>query len=91
MSIESVDQLPAALRPREFKVGDRVRARMSAECPYKSARWDAELHDGITGTVIAVLGDDEVTAPGHRFRVRFDLGMTGKSAASELEPIGADS
>lgn len=28
----SVDQLPAALRPREFKVGDRVRIRLSAEC-----------------------------------------------------------
>lgn len=78
--IESVDQLPAALRPREFKVGDRVRVLPRPECSYCYETHDQEV--GMTGTVTGVghsgaFHEDEDPgfvreATAHPYWVRFD-------------------
>lgn len=87
---ESVDMLPAALRPREFKVGDRVRVRLSAECDY----CQEPKEDGLTGTVFGVSGARDFVHPENRthpYWVRLDAVVNMSSishfAASELEPV----
>lgn len=82
--------------PGTFKVGDRVRVRLSGECPFMRGEGEivhAPEEDGVTGTV------DRVTCPftpGHPIDVIFDTsyrlnGQTwvgGCFAAAELEPLG---
>ena len=98
--IESVDQLPAALRPREFKVGDRVRIRISAECRVKARdnspsaalghlRGHAPWEDGKTGTVIPIPAyvDDNGAHQGHPYLVKWDQGL---DLHDGLGPVNGD-
>ena len=100
----SVDQLPAALRPREFKVGDRVRIRISPECDFHAEPIEAPYShavNGQTGTVSLVPSASRVNPMAlevHPVYVRFDGALIegtpiygGVFAAIELEPIGDES
>lgn len=76
-----------------FKVGDRVRVRLSGECllvvdgrPYPHAAW----HDGIVGVITR--DDMPSLRSGHRFVVLAD-GTAGRkliACAQELELLTAD-
>lgn len=95
---ESVDTLPANLRPREFKVGDRVRVRLSAECRRFNGRrlpgdtWlfgHSDACDGLVG-VVDTLHDDQYGHP--IFAVFRDLDNEGGFfEAIELEPLDDES
>ena len=102
--IESVDQLPAALRPREFKVGDRVRVLPRPECFYCRESGEAEI--GLTGKVTDISPpcrpEDEQNGRAdrgcfaHKVWVEFEDASPGGCdlshfAPTELEPIGDES
>ena len=81
---ESVDQLPAALRPREFKVGDRVIARRSTECPVYHTT--PPEFDGFTAVVIEVDLDD-LENDGHIYQILRPDRVPAWAASTELEPL----
>lgn len=83
----SVDQLPAALRPREFKVGDRVIARRSAECPVSKTPLE---FDGFT-TLVTYVDAEDLMNDGHIYRIIRPDGIAAWAAPTELEPIGDES
>ena len=90
---------------RDFRVGDRVRVRLSAECqkvPLKrsaQAEWGVtkghcDWEDGLIGVVRHIRNvDHPATREGHPFSVVWDIRRDGYSgahyAAIELESIAA--
>jgi hypothetical protein len=87
---------------RRFDVGERVRVRLSRECPWFSDQAFTDHTEAVDGAVgsICLVADAATFADGHRFFVNFEQpwpamvfygerrpGASGSYAAAELEPV----
>jgi hypothetical protein len=88
----STDQLPAGLRPPTFAVGQRVRVRLSGECPHWPGIHNGKTLDGWEGTVVwkrdPVQGHEYMVGKFNRGEPEFAFALL---AAQELEPLSTAS